>query len=194
MSSQDVRLLSAEVEALRATIGALQIRVELLESERQPGGYRGEGPLAEIGLQRLEIPVSERLRSSYSRASTESLGSFSRVSQEVEAEDTTARVLLAKEIGAFLSRALSGDFRGTSGRDRLRLQNAIYLICADHWGQKFNPPLAVYRFSEVKSRCKVGADCGKAVFIGFASPWEARIAVSEAGLEVPAQLTHAELP
>ena len=194
MSSQDVRLLEAEVEALRATVGALQIRIELLESERRPGGYSAEVAEVERGFPRFELPTSERLRSSWSRGSTESLGSFSRVSQEVDSEDRAARVLLAKEIGSFLSRALAGDHRGASGRDRLRLQNSIYIVCADHWGQKFNPPLALHRFAEVKSRCKVGPDCGKAVFVGFPSLWEARIAVSEARLELPAEIAHADLP
>lgn len=193
MSSQDVRLLSAEVEALRASLAALQIRVELLETEGRGEGAEAVRSEAGSSSLRLGTPVSDPSRSAWSRVSGESLGSCIR-GRAVESEDRAARIVLAREIGAFLARALSGDHRGSSGRDRLRLRNNLYVVCADHWGQKFNPPLVFRQFAEVRSRCKVGSDCGSSVFVGFPTYWEAKFAVSEAGLELPAQLAHAEVP
>ena len=115
--------------------------------------------------------------------------------QLVESEDRVARIVLAKEIGAFL---VAGPVWGSPRIIRTRSPEVFgtifYVVCADHWGQRFNPPLVFRQFAEVRSRCKVGSDCGSSVFVGFPTYWEAKFAVSEAGLELPAQLAHAEVP
>ena len=78
MSSQDVRLLSAEVEALRASLAALQIRVELLSRKKEEERVQRllDQRLGSSSL-RLGTPVTDPSRSAWSRVSGESLGSCS---------------------------------------------------------------------------------------------------------------------
>eukprot|EP00435_Cladocopium_sp_Y103_P020927 s3291_g5.t1 len=101
-------------------------------------------------------------------------------SSEVGTSDSRGRRLLAEEIGRFLRRAVQGEHRGTSGRDKLKLQNRIYVVLANFEGQIFEEPRVETSFAIVKSLCKRGADCGNSIFVGFATKWEARIAL-EAG-------------
>lgn len=84
-----------------------------------------------------------------------------------------------------MRRALDGDFRGSSGRDKLRLASRIYVVLADFEGRSFNPPKVLKSFAEAKALCKRGSALGNSVFVGFAAQWEAKIAVKEAGLRWP---------
>ena len=89
---------------------------------------------------------------------------------------------VARSVGRFLHRALTGQALGTSGRDRNPLRSRVYLICRDFEGADVLPPIVSERFSEVSSRCKRGSECGRAVFVGLPSRWEARLALEEANL------------
>ncbi|CAL1137652.1 unnamed protein product [Cladocopium goreaui] len=80
-------------------------------------------------------------RSEVTRSSQSSAG------RTVETEDTEGRAALAKELGQFLRRCLSGEHRGTSGRDRLRLQNRFYIVCADYHGKVLPEPLFLDNFA-----------------------------------------------
>ena len=62
-------------------------------------------------------------------------------SLEVDKEDQSSRRQLAVEIGQFLRRALNGEHRGSSGRDRLKLANRCYLILADFRGRRLQKPI-----------------------------------------------------
>ena len=183
MSHREARALSAELEAISASLQALQIRVEGFEERLQSF------------LRREESRVEEDTRSSRSPGasvadlSSISRGSYSQVSSvAIDPTSDSARTALAREIGQFIARCLRGDIRGTSGRDRLRLQNRLYVVAADYNGQRFNPPLVVDRFSEVRALCKRESDCGQSIFIGLPSKWEAKVVVQEAGLELPSRL------
>ena len=105
--------------------------------------------------------------------------------------DTEARRLLAQEIGRFLVRCVRGQPRGTSGRDRLKLQNRLYIILGDFEGNVFDEPIVAFEFAPVKSICKRGSDCGKAIFVGLATKWEARIVLQTAGYSLPSCLNDA---
>lgn len=160
MSQREARALSAELEAISASLQALQIRVEGFEERLQ--GY----------LRREESRTEEDFRSSRSPGgsvadlSSMSRHSYSQVSSVViDPTSDSARAALAREIGLFMARCLRGDIRGTSGRYRLRLQNRLYVVAADYNGQKFNPPVVVERFSEVRALCKRESDCGSSVFV-----------------------------
>ena len=103
----------------------------------------------------------------------------------VATEDTEGRVALAKEIGDFVVRSLDGQHRGSSGWSRLNLASRLYVIFADFEGVRFAPPRVVRTFAEAAALCKRGASCGAAIFVGFPSQWEARIAVERTGLVWP---------
>lgn len=168
-ASPEVRILRAEVEVLRASLEALQIRVEELEA-------RGE--------------VRSLAEESASSVSARSAGTWSKVTDPVLVGDHTARADLARQIGQFLDRALRGDFRGSSGRDRLQLGNRYYIILKNFEGERLPEPLVVSSFSEVRRLCKRGSECGASLFVGLATQWEARLALEEARLPVPPSLRH----
>lgn len=180
MSSSEVRALQAEVGALRARLEAQEERLQRLEDAAE---LRSE--ILERSLDRSEL-IERR-----SQAGSVSGASYSVVAQDhsvIATEDVERRLELARQCGLFLKRALSGDFRGGSGRDRLRLGSRLYVVCADFGGTHYDPPRVFRNFSDVKGICKVGQECGSSVFLGFASKWEAREAVNAAGFVRPADL------
>ena len=171
--------LEAEVSRLTVLVERLTLRVvnledRLREVEDSEAGERSR--------------VSEQPAPSASGVSVPSSGWSAVSSIPVDPTDQQAREELARHIGRFLRRGLNGDFRGSSGRDRLRLQNRHYLIVKDFSGRVLPSPVLASSFSEVKATCKRGSDCGAALFVGFATLWEARLAVLEAGLELPPAL------
>ena len=109
----------------------------------------------------------------------------------VESTDRVGRERLARQIGRFIRRALRGEILSTSGRDRLALQNRCYLVFQNFAGERFDPPIFTQVFSEVRDSCKRGSDCGRSIFIGLATFWEAAIVVEEAGVRLPAELRNA---
>lgn len=107
---------------------------------------------------------------------------------EVDKNDTEGRRRLAQELGRFLRRAVSGGFRGDSGRQRLGLANRGYLIIADFQGKVLPAPIYTDSFQEVRNICKEGANLGDSIFLGFATKWEAKVACVEGGFAVPSIL------
>ena len=103
------------------------LRTEILEARRE--------------IDRLSsklLQLEERL------TELEDQGGFELVSsaeETVNKEDTKAREEIAKSCGNFFRRALQGQPRGTSGRDRLQLQNRGYVVLADHSGRRLPEPL-----------------------------------------------------
>ena len=180
--SRELRLVKAEIEVVRAELEALQVKLNNLEEQVEEIGRAEEEsqervPLAGSALGRSTLPSEAASWSAVSEGSS--------TAGAVEPEDRQGRERLAAEIGRWIRRALGGDFRGTSGRDRLRLQNRLYLIFSNFEGIALVPPLYVDRFSEVRRICKRGSDCGRAVFVGVAAQWEAEIVFREAGFHPP---------
>ena len=186
---------SAELKALRAELGALRIRLEAQEAQIEEQEVKLEEQ--EVRLQRLEGAkadspleqsscVSEGL-DRRSEISQTSLGSYSLVASKgpVQSEDIDSRLQLARECGSFLVRALSGDHRQSSGRDRLRLPSKLYVVLADFGGRRLEPIRICHSFAECKALCKSGSSCGRAVFLGFATDWEAKEALVSAGFAWP---------
>ena len=163
---------------MRASIDTLHVRLgnleERLEEIREAEEERAERRSSAAG----EISRGSQVEESTIWSQISSVGSSVTV---IDPEDRAGRERLAADIGRWIRRALAGEFRGSSGRDRLRLQNRLYLVFSDFEGVPLTPPLLVDRFSEVKRLCKRGSDCGRAVFVGVASKWEAEIIFREAG-------------
>eukprot|EP00434_Breviolum_minutum_P045692 symbB.v1.2.041020.t1/scaffold7747.1/size9541/1 len=177
-----IRSFRVLIEVVRAELEALQVKLNNLEEQVEEIGRAEEEsqervPLAGSALGRSTLPSEAASWSAVSEGSS--------TAGAVEPEDRQGRERLAAEIGRWIRRALGGDFRGTSGRDRLRLQNRLYLIFSNFEGIALVPPLYVDRFSEVRRICKRGSDCGRAVFVGVAAQWEAEIVFREAGFHPP---------
>ena len=89
--------------------------------------------------------------------------------------------------GRFFVRCLQGGYWGQSGRTRLDLPSRLYLAVANFKGDPITPRV-FHTLKDLRSDIFVQAQPGSAVFCGFATHWEARIALEEAGLTVPASL------
>lgn len=134
--------------------------------------------------------MEEKLEEIEDQGGFELISSASEETSAVGKEERKKREEIAKSCGAFFRRALRGQPRGTSGRDRLQLPNRGYVVLADHSGQRLPEPLFTESFAEVRGLCKRGADLGDSIFLGFASKWEARLALQTADLPLPAGLRH----
>lgn len=190
MSRAEVEDLREQLHALRVRVYSQEERIEELErqlgrqerqEERSESGYSLVSRcFSAAGVQRPE--AGERTRTEAER------GERARTEAEtglIAVHDHEARARLARDCGAFLRRALQGDFRGSSGRDRLKLGSNYYLICADFEGGECNPPLLCDRFAEVRAKCKRSSSCGRSVFLGFATKWELELALEEGGFSRP---------
>ena len=181
----------AEIEDLRLQLSSLRIRVfareeRIEELERRLGEGARTPPSSVAPSEVVRAPPSEAGSGagSYSLLS----GSVGGGTGPIAAEDHEGRVLLAKQCGRFLRRALRGDFRGSSGRDRLRLQSRHYVVAKGFEGETYEPVKVLDSFSQVRAICKRDYSCGQAVFLGFATKWELRIALEEGEFERPAGL------
>ena len=186
---------SLEIRALRAEIEALRLRVQVLEEkaadQEERGAEAGErGSEAEVGSRGCGASVVAS--SSYSVVTSFPVAPATYRGQTgqqetglVEAQDTQGRLALARAGGAFLARAIQGKHRGTSGRDRLPLKSEFYIVLANFQGEVFPEPKIFKDFSSVRALCKRGSDCGKSVFVGYPTEWEAQAAVEAAGYKWP---------
>ena len=174
-----------ELAELRALVADLQARVRTLELS--------DGPFELVDpVVPPSPPVSQEARSSRSpaegpahrpagAAAVIDPHTLSSELAPVSPRDIQGRQALARQVGRFLLRALSGDVGATSGRDRLRLRSRVYLVLAGHNGAPLPRPVVCHSFAPVARLCKVGSSCGRSVFAGFATSWEARLALEEAG-------------
>ncbi len=181
---------SGELRALRAEISALRLRVEDQEEKIAEQGeriQRLESGRSEVAESERAVEATELFERRSEAASFSALSSISVVSERlpVSKEDIEGRLQLARGCGAFLKRAIEGDFRGGSGRDRLRLPSEFYVVLADFNGTKVCPPKVIQNWAECRALCKAGGSCGKAVFLGFATKWEAKEALAAAGFAWP---------
>lgn len=85
------------------------------------------------------------------------------------------RRAIAEAAGLFVRRALNGDYRGTSGREQLRLQSRVYLLFRDHSGNLYDPVRIFDSYAAINPLVKPRGDLGDSVFIGFPSRWEGRV-------------------
>ncbi len=134
------------------------------------------------------IPVEEHVS-----RSVRSGGNDSRLEEELrvrseERGDATweFRERVARECGDFLRRALAGDFRGNSGRHRLRIASTLYVVLRDANGRVTLDPARVYRsFNNVRAVCGRGGGFADSVFVGVPTEREGRIVVERAGATWP---------
>ena len=175
-SATELRLLRIELSELRDRVGRLELRVRELE-----------------GLDtRSAVPAAGSVRGAEAeegRSSAVPPGPATQVGESPE-QSWTFREEVAREIGAFVRRALAGEYRGQSGRNRITLASRIYLIFRDKAGNEFlNPVRVESAFSRVKSACFEGGQAASSsVFVGLPSQREGRIVVATAGGRWPDRL------
>jgi hypothetical protein len=167
--------LCSQIQNLSLRVSDLERRADRAENRSETGGSNSEFELISGGASVAAQPASP---------SATDPG-------EVFLSDTEGRRKLAEGIGRFLLRCVRGEHRGTSGRDRLKLQNRLYVILADFEGNLLSDPQVEFSFAPVKALCKRGGDPGRAIFVGFATKWEAKVALQSAGLTVPSCLNNA---
>ena len=156
------RDLEEEIASLQESLRALQLRVETQEDELQ------------------------QLRSSQTEdRSNQSTSSFEAVGEEPGPYSWPRREEVAREIGAFLRRSLNGENRGSSGRDKVSLQNRVYIVVRDIDGRVYDPIRLETKFHVVKGLCHRAGSFGDSIFIGLPSHREAFIATRAAGLRWP---------
>ena len=183
----------AELQALRVDLAALSARVLALESRLEEQHFTT--PLAS--------PVTVNLTQNSAASSLPELPPFpspsvaatSPAGSGVSATPSPYRSSLeqteeerrsiARDAGRFLARALQGDHRGTSGRERLKLQSRVYILAKDIGGQVYEPVKIFRSFAAIQPLVKHGFSCGESVFIGLPTIWEAKEAVRSAGLTWP---------
>lgn len=95
------------------------------------------------------------------------------------------RESICDEIGLYIQRALLGDHRGPSGRDRIPLSSWVWLVFRDYEGLEYRPVRVCRTFTECKDLVKRGQDCGDSVFVGLPSDREACRVTAAAGFVWP---------
>ena len=145
MSDREVIALKAEVRALRALVEALEERVRVLESN----SFEVITPTAESPRQAFTPPPrthhTSSLPSAGSRGSPSGAASGSVAADVPGPPDGPFRQEIASEVGRFLGRALRGEHRGTSGRDRLALPSRYYIVLVDYQGTRLPEPAIFYQ-------------------------------------------------
>lgn len=176
MSRQSTAAPSTEdqVAELRELIAALSLRVSFLESH----------------LDELQEPTFQVVPEASEPASASTTEAAVETGEFGGPYSWTYRETVAREIGAFIRRALNGSYRGSSGREKLKqLSSRYYIVVKTFDGQIFRDPVRVYtKFNEVRAVCQQGGDWGDSIFVGVPSKREGSIAVRAAGLTWPSQL------
>ena len=187
--------LQDEVRELRRELRRLQVRVDRQEDEISSlsasfsavsiGGDRSsvgsrevtEAPLSPVRTE--EAAPSEAAGAAAAGGTVEPPGPVS----------WTFREAVARDIGLWLRRALNGEHRGNSGRERVALSSRYYLVLRDLQGRVYQDPVLVFnRFTPVKRLCQEGRNWGDSIFIGAPTIREGQIAALAAGLTWPNQI------
>ena len=95
------------------------------------------------------------------------------------------RVNVAREVGFFLRRALSGEYLRGSGRSSLNLSSRYYIILCDYEGRRFAEPCIFSSFAPCKALCLRGPDKGRSIFVGLPTQSEVAEALRAAELSWP---------
>ena len=201
MSGSEGEDLRSEIRELREEVRALRLKCERQEdqvlalrallhslSRRLPSDAAERSPSRVAHRSCASVPASV----SFSAASVPTGSGYSVVTgtegqTNSETPSWEFHEEVARGIGGYFVRALTGVHRGSSGRDRLpQLKSRYYLIARDYLGNVYRSPLKVTtKFAEVKALCARGGDFGDSVFCGVPSIREGKVVASSAGLTWP---------
>lgn len=156
----EVERLTAEVGRLRLALTEVQERLSILES-RTSDTFELVSPTA-------------------AQTSTASAAGY-RVGAEREA--------VARKVGAWLRRALSGAPRGLSGREENPARSRYYLVIRDFNNRVHSPPLFFEAWAHCNEVVCSHGQPGDSIFVGLPTKEECRIALEAGGFSLPSSLS-----
>ena len=146
---------------MQAELGALRDEVEVLRSEVVQ--LRSELAVVRRALQRVQSAPSSaagEAEESFAISAVSVPSTVEGVAAAASAEVPAARVAdltwseredIAREVGLFLRRSLSGQHRGSSGRDACPLASRYWIVVRDFDGVVYSPPRVFARWSSGKA-------------------------------------------
>lgn len=178
---EDLAALSSEVARLRRLVAGLRAESSSAPPTPPRGGYTESEsayslltdsepaavPTAAPQLRDLRAPASPVLEKQVANSGTISWHQ---------------RELICEEIGAWITRCVSGLHRGSSGRDKNPLASRLWIVVRDFEGIIYDPPIVFRTFSGARLLCKRGQDAGDSIFVGVPSEREAERVIRSAGL------------
>ena len=175
MSDRELQELKKELRLLRDQVASLQLRVSELEGFEvvsYPSGYPSQAA-SPTGFDPAEASSASR---STAATSEEASGN----------QSWEFRLEVAREIGAFLKRAVEGRALGSSGRHKLSLKSRLYIIVKDRSGILYTNPVKIERtWRSARALVEKEGSFGDSIFVGLPSEREAKEAVLEAGFHWP---------
>ena len=167
--------LRCEVEHLRGALERLALRVDIAENRPSATLVTPIRAGSAIG----SYTIVGETNSAISVASPPARRSAGAEQTWEEREE------ISRGIGRWISIALSGGHRGSSGRDQIRLASRVWIVAQDYYGERVDPVGVFHSFAAARPAVKRGSDLGASVFVGLPSLREARIVVSAASLRWP---------
>ena len=201
-----VNELQETVQDLSSEVRILRRQLERVQGRLQDAGRRGSED--ERSASALASPLSQRSHpsglESLAGSTTRSLpGGYAPTTPAASAAPLTPssttsatgaqtvpswieREAIADQIGQFVLRSLSGDNRGSSGRDLVPLASKIWLVIQDIEGNRYNPVRVFRQWTPAKALVKrQNGEVGDSIFVGLPSEREARRVVHSATLLWP---------
>ena len=178
----EVRRLTARLDRQQDDLASLAASFEELSLR----GDESRGSASDLGASTISTAHTEVVTSTVSNSPAGVPAPYPTEGPAVLS--WAVREEIARGIGIWIRRALDGDHRQNSGRDRLHLASRIYIVAKDFAGNTYNPVLVFTRLAQVRDLCQRGTDWSDSVFIGLPSQREGQIATAAAGLTWPARL------
>ena len=133
------------------TTDVVQLKQRVAELEDQVSSLQSD--LAAHSSADFEVVSSAAPSEATAPAAPSSLPASSQLSAE--------RRAVARGIGVWLRRCLSGGVRGPSGRDNISLQSRYYLVVRDIHHTVYNPPRLFNNWGEAKPLCVIRGQPGR---------------------------------
>ncbi len=188
----DTARLVQEIQTLRLDLADLTNRVLTLENQQSSVAALGSPATVNYSFPVSATPYPEPTSPPRAVSASEGLvGTTSLQSSPARARSLVGefsdeeRKRAAVAVGQFFARCLNGEHRGSS--EKVNLPSRVYILCRDINGHNYNPVRLFHNFTSLKPFVKPHGFCGDSVFAGLPSLWEAKLAVSAAGLEWPAE-------
>ena len=180
--------LQAEVRELKVLLGVEEEGFELVQTPSAVPERSSVEPRPAVG--RAVARSSQVSQSSpsqvYPLQGLEPTGSSSRQHGEsVQSLPRSERDSACREIGLWLLRSLSGEHRGSSGRDRLPQGSRFWLVLRDYEGNALKPPRVYTSYPPVKALTKRGSSLGSSVLVGLPTRADLDVVIGAAQLAAP---------
>ena len=173
---EDLAALTGEVSRLRHSLAGLRAGSSATPPPTRSGGYSE----SEASYSVVDSVVGDQEGRALPTASPQLRDLRSPASPVLERQVANGgtiswhqREAIADEIGAWISRCISGLHRGSSGRDKNPLASRLWIVARDYEGIIYDPALVFRSFSGARVLCKRGPHAGDSVFVGVPSEREA---------------------